>query len=476
MNRSLRYFILGVSSALAAVAVFAVLSVTSLSAAPDKGGQGLSLFSEVFDEVRANYVEPVTDQKLAEGAIRGMLAALDPHSSYMDAKEYGEMQVQTKGEFGGLGMQVTMENGLVKVISPIDDTPAAKAGIQSGDLILAIDDAPVTDMTLSEAVDKLRGPVGSQVKLTMRRQGVDPFEMKLTRGDIKVDPVKFHVEAGDIGYIRVSSFSERTDSAMQQAIKAIKAQAGIKLAGIVLDLRNNPGGLLDQAIAVSNDFLDKGEIVSIKGREPRDNRAFQAQPDHDLARGLPIVVLINGGSASASEIVAGALQDLHRAVLLGTRSFGKGSVQTVLPVKESGGAIRLTTARYYTPSGRSIQAKGIDPDVMVEPAKIEKVAVGDTLHEADLKGALKNTDAGMAGATPAKAPPSSTPAPASAVPLPQAAAPSGPLPPGATPVARPETAALDINTIGTDSDYQFVRAVDLLHGLKLFKSTAAAGQ
>ncbi len=476
MNRSLRYFILGVSSALAAVAVFAMLSVTSLSAAPDKGGPGLSLFGEVFDEVRANYVEPVTDQKLAEGAIRGMLAALDPHSSYMDAKEYGEMQVQTKGEFGGLGMQVTMENGLVKVISPIDDTPAAKAGIQSGDLILAIDDAPVTDMTLSEAVDKLRGPVGSQVKLTMRRQGVDPFEMKLTRGDIKVDPVKFHVEAGDIGYIRVSSFSERTDSALQQAIKAIKAQAGGKLAGIVLDLRNNPGGLLDQAIDVSNDFLDKGEIVSIKGREPKDNRSFQAQPDHDLVRGLPIVVLINGGSASASEIVAGALQDLHRAVLLGTRSFGKGSVQTVLPVKESGGAIRLTTARYYTPSGRSIQAKGIEPDVVVEPAKIEKVAVGDTLHEADLKGALKNTDAGTAGATPAKAPPSSTPAPASAVPLPQAAAPSGPLPPGATPVARPETAALDINTIGTDSDYQFVRAVDLLHGLKLFKSTAAAGQ
>jgi len=476
MNRSLRYFILGVSSALAAVAVYGVLSVGPLSAAPDKSGAGLSLFSEVFDEVRVNYVEPVTDQKLAEGAIRGMLAALDPHSSYMDAKEYGEMQVQTRGEFGGLGMQVTMGNGLVKVISPIDDTPAAKAGIQSGDLILAIDDAPVTDMTLSEAVDKLRGPVGTQVKLTMRREGVQPFEMKLTRGDIKVDPVKFHVADGDIGYVRITSFSERTDSALQQAIKAIKAQAGNKLAGIVLDLRNNPGGLLDQAIAVSNDFLDKGEIVSIKGRLPKDNRSYQALPDHDLARGLPVVVLINGGSASASEIVAGALQDLHRAVLLGTRSFGKGSVQTVLAVKESGGAIRLTTALYYTPSGRSIQAKGIEPDVVVEPAKIEKVAVGDTLHEADLKGALKNTDAASASAAHATAPPSSTPAPASAVPPPQAAAPSGPLPPGATPLVKPETAALDVNTIGTDSDYQFVRAVDLLHGLKLFKSTAAAGQ
>ncbi len=424
--------------------------------------------------MRTNYVEPVTDQKLAEGAIKGMLAALDPHSSYMDAKEYGEMQVQTKGEFGGLGMQVTMENSLVKVISPIDDTPAAKAGIQSGDLILAIDDAPVTDMTLSEAVDKLRGPVGTQVKLTMRRQGVQPFEMKLTRGEIKVDPVKSHLEAGDIGYVRITSFSERTDSAVQQAIKAIKAQTGGKLAGIVLDLRNNPGGLLDQAIAVSNDFLDKGEIVSIKGRLPKDNRSYEAQPDHDLVRGLPVVVLINGGSASASEIVAGALQDQHRAVLLGTRSFGKGSVQTVLPVKESGGAIRLTTARYYTPSGRSIQAKGIEPDVVVEPAKIEKVAVGDTLHEADLKGALKNTDAASANAAHATAPPSSTPAPASAVPPPQAATPSAPLPPGATPLAQPETAALDINTIGTDSDYQFVRAVDLLHGLKLFKNTAAA--
>jgi carboxyl-terminal processing protease len=305
----------------------------------------------------------------------------------------------------------------------------------------------------------------------MRRQGVDPFEMKLTRGDIKVDPVKFHVQDGDIGYIRVTSFSERTDSAVQQAIKAIKAQTGDKLAGIVLDLRNNPGGLLDQAIQVSNDFLDKGEIVSIKGRQAKDNRSYEAQPDRDLARGLPIVVLINGGSASASEIVAGALQDLHRAVLLGTRSFGKGSVQTVLPVKESGGAIRLTTARYYTPSGRSIQAKGIDPDVVVEPAKIEKVAVADTLHESDLKGALKNTDA-----TPvtAAAPPSSTPAPAGAALPAPVTPPSGVLPTGATPLARPETAALDINTIGTDGDYQFVRAVDLLHGLKLFKSTAAA--
>ncbi len=393
MNRSLRYFILGVSCTLAALSLGGVLSITSLSAAPDKAGAGISLFSEVFDEVRTNYVEPVTDQKLAEGAIRGMLAALDPHSSYMDAKEYGEMQVQTKGEFGGLGMQVTMENSLVKVISPIDDTPAAKAGIQSGDLILAIDDAPVTDMTLSEAVDKLRGPVGTQVKLTMRRQGVQPFEMKLTRGDIKVDPVKSRVADGDIGYVRITSFSERTDSAVQQAIKAIKAQSGGKLAGIVLDLRNNPGGLLDQAIAVSNDFLDKGEIVSIKGRLPKDNRSYQALPDHDLARGLPVVVLINGGSASASEIVSGALQDQKRATIIGTRTFGKASVQTIIPLGQGNGALRLTTARYYTPSGHSLQAQGVAPDIEVlqdEPPEVAaQTAAAKTRSESTLPGHLK---------------------------------------------------------------------------------------
>jgi len=456
MNRSLRYFLLGCASALTAVALCAVFAVTSLSAAPEASA-ALDLFSAVFDEVRNNYVEPVADQKLAEGAIKGMLASLDPHSSYMDAKEYSEMQVQTTGEFGGLGMQVTMENGLVKVISPIDDTPAAKAGIQSGDLILAIDDAPVTDMTLSEAVDKLRGAVGSPVKLTMRREGVAPFVIKLTRGDIKVDPVKFHVENGDIGYIRISSFSERTDGALQQAIAAIKTQTGNKLAGIVLDLRNNPGGLLDQAIAVSNDFLDKGTIVSIKGRQARDNRSFDAQPNHDLLHGLPVVVLINGGSASASEIVAGALQDHHRAVLLGTTSFGKGSVQTIIQLP-SQGAIRLTTARYYTPSGRSIQDKGIDPDIVIEPAKIEKLATSDTLHEADLKGALKNTDPG-ASATMPKPTPASAPAPA-------ATPPAG----GSAP---PDDGS-DQAAFGSADDYQLARAVDMLRGVSLFNHAKAA--
>jgi carboxyl-terminal processing protease len=384
----------------------------------------------------------------------------------MDAKEFKDLMVTTQGEFGGLGMQVTMENGAVKVISPIDDTPAAHAGIKPGDLILAIDSQPVSDMTLTEAVDKLRGPTGTAVKLMMRREGMDPFELSLTRADIKVEPVKSHLEGGDIAYIRLTSFSELTASGLEQAMKTIRQQAGGKLTGVVLDLRNNPGGLLDQAVAVSNDFLDSGSIVSIKGRLEQENHTYKAQPDHDLAHGLPVVVLINGGSASASEIVAGALQDDHRAVLLGTRSFGKGSVQTVLPVKESGGAIRLTTALYYTPSGRSIQAKGIEPDVVVQPAKIEKVETGKQLHEADLRGALKNEQAAQlkAGkiATPTTAPAAAPPAPA---------APN--VPPGTTPVINPAAAALDSDALGTDQDYQFVRAVDLLRGVSLFKRLAA---
>ena len=445
-------------------------------AAPDKGDSSVNvnLFNEVFDNVRANYVEPVTNKKLVEGAIKGMLSSLDPHSSYMDAKEYREMMVQTRGEFGGLGMQVTLENGLVKIISPIDDTPASRAGLKPNDLILAIDDAPVTDMTLSDAVEKLRGTIGTQVKLTIRREGVDAFEVKLTRADIKVDPVKSHMEGSDVGYVRITNFSERTGNALEAAIKSLKSQAGDKLAGIVLDLRNNPGGLLDQAVTVSNDFLDDGEIVSIRGRRSQDNRRFEAQPNRDLVRGVPIVVLINGGSASASEIVAGALQDHHRAVLLGTRSFGKGSVQTVLPVKESGGAIRLTTALYYTPSGRSIQGTGIEPDVVVEPAKVEKVAQAARRREADLRGALKNTDAEALekgkippGATPVPGPTSSKPANDNSA----AAEKSSNVPPGTTPVAKSDN-ILDPNLMGTDADYQLVRAVDLLRGVTLFKKLA----
>jgi carboxyl-terminal processing protease len=471
----MRILKLAASAALIALVPFA----SSVTAAPDAGEVGVSLFNEVFDQVRNNYVEPVTNKQLVEGAIKGMLGALDPHSSYLDAKEYREMMVQTRGEFGGLGMQVTMENGLVKIISPIDDTPAARAGLKPGDLIVAIDDSSVTDMTLSDAVERLRGPIGTQVKLTVRREGVDPFEVKLTRADIKVEPVKYHMEGSDIGYIRITNFSERTGNALEAGINALKSQAGDKLAGIVLDLRNNPGGLLDQAVSVSNDFLDQGEIVSIRGRRTQDNRRFEAQPNHDLARGLPIVVLINGGSASASEIVAGALQDHHRAVLLGTRSFGKGSVQTVLPVRESGGAIRLTTARYYTPSGRSIQATGIEPDVMVEPAKVERMAQAARQREADLRGALRNTDAEAQDKAKSAAP-GAAPSPTSAKPGVDKAASDKPagaavanVPPGTTPALKPDQTVLDPNLMGTDADYQLVRAVDLLRGVSLFKKLAA---
>ena len=458
----------------ASAVIIALAPLASTVTAADKSDVGVSLFTEVFEQVRANYVEPVTDKQLVEGAIKGMLGSLDPHSNYMDAKEYREMQVQTRGEFAGLGMQVTMDNGLVKIISPIDDTPAARAGLKPGDLILAIDKAPVTDMTLSDAVDKLRGPVGSQVKLTLRREGVDPFEVTLTRAEIHVEPVKFHMEGSDVGYIRITSFSERAGSSLDGAVKALKQQSGDKLAGIVLDLRNNPGGLLDQAVAVSNAFLDQGEIVSIRGRRSQDSRRYEAQPGRDLVRGLPMVVLINGGSASASEIVAGALQDHHRAVLLGTRSFGKGSVQTVLPVRESGGAIRLTTARYFTPSGRSIQGTGIEPDVIVEPAKIEKVALTGRLREADLRGALKNTDQeaqDKAGAPAAAPKPGAERSNADSKTVATAPAPN--VPPGTTPAIKPEASALDPNLIGTGEDYQLVRAIDLLRGVTLFKKLAA---
>jgi carboxyl-terminal processing protease len=466
----------------ASAALIALLPVASTGAASDSDGAvTFSMVKEIYDQVKASYVEPVTEKQLVEGAVKGMLTSLDPHSSYMDAKEYKEMMVQTKGEFGGLGMQVTMENGLVKVVSPIDDTPAAKAGMKPNDLILAIDDSSVTDMTLSEAVDKLRGPVGTQVKLTVRRKDTDPFQITLTRADIKVDPVKAQLKGKDIAYLRVTNFSERTDHALEQAYKSLQQQAGsTKLTGIVLDLRNNPGGLLDQAVAVANDFLDQGDIVSIKGRQPRDTRRFEAQRNRDITHGLPIVVLINGGSASASEIVAGALQDNHRAVLLGTRSFGKGSVQTVLQVKESGGAIRLTTALYYTPSGRSIQAKGIDPDVVVEPARIEQLQELASQREADLRGALKNT--GPAGTSrPANAPtPTKPPAGGNTAPgapsnvTPESSnQPPANLPPGATPLPKAAAAAFDSSSFGSDQDYQFVRAVDLLRGVTLFKNMAA---
>ncbi|WP_135080127.1 S41 family peptidase [Terasakiella sp. SH-1] len=357
---------------------------------PAKTYQLLNLFSEVFEKVRTDYVEEKTDQEIIEAAIQGMLSSLDPHSSFLNADHFKDMQVQTKGQFGGLGIQVSMDpSGLVKVISPIDDTPAYKAGIKAGDLISHLDGEAVSGLTLNQAVDKMRGPVGSDITMTVRRNGEKPFDVTITRAVIKVPSVRNRLE-GDVGYIRITSFTEQTEAGLKRAIDKFNKEKGDRLKGIVLDLRNNPGGLLDQAIAVSDAFLGRGEIVSTRSRRAEDIQRFNARPG-DIADGLPIVVLINGGSASASEIVAGALQDHARALILGTRSFGKGSVQTILPLGVHG-AMRLTTARYYTPSGRSIQAVGIEPDIKVELAKIEKINAGGGTREADLRGSLRNTD------------------------------------------------------------------------------------
>ncbi len=364
----------------------------SASAANSEIYRQLDLFGEVLERVRSDYVEKPEDSKLIEAAINGMLTALDPHSAYLNPKHFRDMQVQTRGEFGGLGIEVTMENGVVKVVSPIEDTPASKAGIQSGDLITALDKEQIQGLTLQEAVEKMRGPVNSPITLTLVRKGVeDPFDVKVTRDVIHINPVKYNAEGDDVGYIRVTTFNEQTTANMQKAIEDLKKQLGPKLKGYVIDLRNNPGGLLDQAISVSDAFLDQGAIVLTRGRNLEETQRSNARPG-DMTDGKQLIVLINGGSASASEIVAGALQDHHRATIVGTRSFGKGSVQTIIPLG-SNGALRLTTARYYTPSGRSIQAKGIEPEVVVEeelPEDLKKKADDlGTKGEANLRGHLK---------------------------------------------------------------------------------------
>jgi carboxyl-terminal processing protease len=352
----------------------------------------LNLFGDVFERVRADYVEEVSDKDLIEAAVNGMLTSLDPHSSYLNAKNFQDMQVHTRGHFGGLGIEVTMEHGLVKVVSPIDDTPAYRAGIQPGDYITHIDGEAVLGLTLGEAVEKMRGRVNTDITVTVGRKGKDPFDVKITRDVIKIISVRSRVEDGDIGYIRITSFNESTDSGVKKAIKKIEKEAKSDLIGYIIDLRSNPGGLLDQAINVADIFLDKGEIVSTRSRLPENTERYNAKPG-DLANGKPIVVIINNGSASASEIVAGALQDHRRAILIGTRSFGKGSVQTIVPLQNAGaGAMKLTTARYYTPSGRSIQAKGIDPDIEVKLAKIEEIDLGEGMSEASYRNALDNGD------------------------------------------------------------------------------------
>ena len=366
-----------------------------------------NIFSEAFSKVRDNYVRPVKDSELIDSAIQGMVSDLDPHSSYMDPKGFADFQIQMKGEFGGVGIEVTAEDGLIKVISPIDDTPAAKAGLKSGDFIAAIDGTSIQGIPLNDAIDKMRGPAGSKVTLTILRPGdKKTFDVALARAIIRVQTAKWHRE-GDVGYIRLTEFSEQTASGLERALRDLKHQIGPGLKGYILDLRNNPGGSLDQAIQVSDDFLTSGEIVSTRGRHPDDTQRYDAKPG-DLTDGKKVIVLINAGTASASEIVAGALQDHKRAEIVGMTSFGKGSVQTILPLGESGGALRLTTARYYTPSGHSIQAQGIIPDVAVAQGDEDETPKIARPSEADLPGHLigepvtKKADSSVVHAAPGK--------------------------------------------------------------------------
>ncbi len=443
-----------------AACLAALISITPLGASAQENRsetyRQLKLFGDVFERVRADYVEEVTDEKLIEMAIQGMLSSLDPHSSYLNPDSFRDMRVQTKGEFGGLGIEVTMENGLVKVVSPIDDTPAFRAGVEAGDFITHLDSEPVLGLTLTEAVKKMRGPVNTDINLTIRRVGSEPFDITITRAVIKITSVRSHAE-DNIAYIRITTFNEQTTSGLEKAIKKQREELGDKLVGFVLDLRNNPGGLLDQAISVSDAFLERGEIVSTRGRDPNDAQRYNAHSG-DLAEGLPLVVLINGGSASASEIVAGALQDHRRAIVLGTGSFGKGSVQTIIPLSGNG-AMRLTTARYYTPSGRSIQGTGITPDITVEQARIETVETGPRRREADLRGALDD-DGGNGAPEPDNG--------------------------GGNGASEPDNGggngASDQNDQTnqdevkkpptTQQDFQLVRALDLLRGLAFFNERA----
>lgn len=375
--------------------IIIALSVTGSTASKNKETyEYLDLFGQIFDRVRSQYVDNVTDEELIEKAIDGMLTGLDPHSGYMDEEVWEEMQMDTQGKFGGLGIEITMEEGFVKVISPIEDTPAYKAGVLAGDFIIQIDDAPVFGLTLSEAVELMRGEKGDPITITISREGVEPFEVNIIRDIIKIQSVKYEI-FDNVGYLRITSFTEQTESGLIKYIKKIKEELDNKQIGFVLDLRSNPGGLLKQSIKVSDIFLEQGEIVSTRGRNKEDILRYRAKKG-DHINGQPLIVLINGGSASASEIVAGALQDHKRAIIVGTKSFGKGSVQTIIPFKKSGNnksttGIRLTTARYYTPSGESIQGKGIMPDIIIEQGTFESKEF-KRYSEADLKDSLDNED------------------------------------------------------------------------------------
>lgn len=424
-----RFVSIGSAALLMAMAVPSL--TTAQSDDKEETYRQLSLFGDVFERVRSDYVEEVTDQDLVEAAINGMLTSLDPHSGYLPDDNFKKMQVQTTGRFGGLGIEVTMENGFVKVVSPIDDTPAAKAGLQPEDLIVTVDDVSLVGLTLAEAVEKLRGPVGSEIRIIVQRAQDEPFEVSIIRDEIKIKSVRSRLY-DTIGYVRITTFSEQTTPGLMNAVDDLYAETDGNLSGIVLDLRNNPGGLLNEAIKVSDAFLEEGEIVSTRGRDDSDIQHAYARAG-DITHGLPIVILINSGSASASEIVAGALKDHRRAILMGTRSFGKGSVQTIVPLPGHG-AMRLTTARYFTPSGVSIQARGIEPDIEVVLARIEKVE-GGPVREEDLRGAL---DKGNADSK-----------------------------------TEDDDAADDDPA---DIDYQLARALDLLRGLSVFDRLTGEGR
>ena len=418
--------------------IIIALSVTGSTASKNKETyEYLDLFGQIFDRVRSQYVDNVTDEELIEKAIDGMLTGLDPHSGYMDEEVWEEMQMDTQGKFGGLGIEITMEEGFVKVISPIEDTPAYKAGVLAGDFIIQIDDAPVFGLTLSEAVDLMRGEKGDPITITISREGVEPFEVNIIRDIIKIQSVKYEI-FDNVGYLRITSFTEQTESGLIKYIKKIKEELDNKQIGFVLDLRSNPGGLLKQSVKVSDIFLEQGEIVSTRGRNKEDILRYRAKKG-DRINGQPLIVLINGGSASASEIVAGALQDHKRAIIVGTKSFGKGSVQTIIPFKKSGNnksttGIRLTTARYYTPSGESIQGKGIMPDIIIEQGTFESKEF-KRYSEADLKDSLDNED---------------------------------------NENKNDENSDMDEETEEKnrlDTDYQLARAVDLIQGIGIYQET-----
>ncbi len=448
---------------LAGAVVSPIIAVPTFQAFAQDGGRAetyrlLNLFGDVFERIRAEYVEPVNDRDVIESAINGMLQGLDPHSSYMNPRSFRDMQVQTRGEFGGLGLEVTQETGYVKVISPIDETPAARAGVKPGDLITHLNGQSTQGLTLQEAVEQMRGERGTTIRLTIRREGERaPVEISLTRDVIRPQVARFRLEGGDIGYVRLSAFNEQTEAALRRAVSTMRQQAGGNLRGLVLDLRNNPGGLLDQAVQVADDFLDQGEIVSTRARRSEDAQRWNARPG-DIAQGLPMVVLVNGGSASASEIVAGALQDHRRAVVMGTKSFGKGSVQTVMPIPGNG-AIRLTTARYYTPSGRSIQATGIDPDIEVLAQRPDPAAPQRD-READLRRSLRNDAEQRSAQQPQPSPPPLN------------------LPPGLADrvVRAPAEGAPTFDPTKPETDHQLQQAVQFLRNLASAQTGTAQPQ